>query len=226
MHHRRTFLLLGLFFGWVDVSAYAGQPIRVNPEVPYPNCRGEEGVAALPIMNAQVLEWKKTKNGPFRRARVEGYVVELNKVRKTHYHFIIHLIQGGKLEPVAPKDKTAQLEVIYNSAFGNLPKIEPGQWVEACGDYKTHKSGPGASPAGAFIHWVHFNPGDRDGGKHPDGYVAINGSLYGQEYHEGKGKKHDFEESLEELETLELDTWFLPASSAWDLRPEAAALSY
>jgi hypothetical protein len=70
--------------------------------------------------------------------------------------------------------------VIYNIEFGALPALSIGMNVAACGDYIT--VGPNAqlpSPEPAIIHWVHVNPGTRDGGAHPSGFLVINNQAYG-----------------------------------------------
>lgn len=90
--------------------------------------------------------------------------------RTGHTHFAIDL--NG--------DRSGDLEVIYNDEFGELPRIQVGMQITACGDYIT--VGPRArlpSPMGAIIHWVHYNPGDRDGGRHPHGFLIISGKPYG-----------------------------------------------
>jgi hypothetical protein len=78
------------------------------------------------------------------------------------------------------KEKGDIIELIYNQDFGVLPDVQPGMKVQACGDYitATAQSGPyPPSPAGAIIHWLHMNPRGRG---HDDGFLAINGRLYGQ----------------------------------------------
>ena len=61
--------------------------------------------------------------------------------------------------------------------------------IEACGDYitSTAQSGPyPPSPDGAILHWVHMNPAGRG---HDAGFLAINGTLYGQDA-ANAGPKH------------------------------------
>jgi hypothetical protein len=130
----------------------------------------------LPIMNEQVLEWKRTTaNQTLKRARVSGSLVKWVQSRKSHEHFEVKIGEG----------QNDSVEIVYNSDFGQMPQIAPGARVEVCGDYITSNAQAGRyppSPMGAIIHWVHFNPGDRDGGKHEHGYVWIDGVLYGHEY--------------------------------------------
>ena len=78
------------------------------------------------------------------------------------------------------QNQTDTIEVIYNNQFGAMPRLAPGQIVEACGDYITSNRPNGhypASPDGAILHWVHFNPADQG---HEDGYVVVDGRLTGQ----------------------------------------------
>jgi hypothetical protein len=133
-------------------------------------CKGKGG-QALNFMNSTVLGWKTTTPDQYmNRALVKGTIASFFPDRTGHTHFGIFLDSDG----------TPDLEVIYNDEFGELPKLNVGMTVIACGDYIT--VGPHAhlpSPLGAIIHWVHFNPGDRDGGKHFHGFLVINNKPYG-----------------------------------------------
>jgi len=126
---------------------------------------------ALPFENDQVIQWKvSTPDQTLRRALVKGVVAQVYHDHTGHSHFAIDIDarSGG------------DLEVIYNDEFGALPEIQEGMSVVACGDYIT--VGPHAhlpSPMGAIIHWVHYNPGNRDGGVHKSGFLIINGKPYG-----------------------------------------------
>lgn len=160
-----------------------------------PKCWSNKLGAAIEVMNEQVLEWKASSPEQYLdRAKVSGKVTQLLQERKSHTHFEIQIGPD-------PKDV---LEVIYNVEFGRLPKIVPGMEVEACGDYITSRVPTAqypASPSGALIHWVHLNPknhpktvssdeapdADDDesalGAKHEDGFVVIDGKLYGDRIH-------------------------------------------
>jgi hypothetical protein len=131
----------------------------------------------LTEMNQAVLGWKdSTKSGYQARARVSGRVTRITRPDKDHMRFEIQI--GSTQNEV--------LEVIYNQDFGALDAPKPGQQVEACGVYITSNKRNGSfppSPSGAIIHWVHYNPGDRDGGKHEHGYVMIEGRLFGMPSH-------------------------------------------
>lgn len=126
---------------------------------------------ALPFQNQQVLEWKRnTPDQTLKRALIQGTVSQLYNNKTGHTHFAINIDDNA----------TGDIEVIYNDEFGELPNIQIGMKVVACGDYIT--VGPKArlpSPMGAIIHWVHYNPGDRDGGAHKNGFLIINGKPYG-----------------------------------------------
>ena len=125
----------------------------------------------LAVDNQEVLNWKRTTKDQFQdRSLVQGTISKLFADATGHTHFAIDL--NG--------DRAGDLEVIYNDEFGSLPILQVGMTVMACGDYIT--VGPHArrpSPMGAIIHWVHYNPGDRDGGRHPHGFLVIQGRLYG-----------------------------------------------
>lgn len=158
-----------------DLSEYFRFPIidaNDGPVLPEGvQCKGKGG-KTLDFMNQQVLAWKTTTPDQYMtRALVKGTISGFYPDRNGHTHFGIYLDAGG----------TPDLEVIYNDKFGELPKLSLGMTVVACGDYIT--VGPHArlpSPLGAIIHWVHFNPGDRDGGKHFHGFLIINNKVYGK----------------------------------------------
>gem|GEM_PF-567094 len=148
------------------------QPEPVQPVgVEAPDCH-DDNRRSLQVDNGQVVTWKaKTPNQFKARAYVQGEVVRLFPERNSHDHFEIQIGPN-------PKDV---LEVIYNKSFGDLRDVRPGMTVAACGDYitSTAQSGPyPASPSGAIIHWVHFNP--REGG-HPHGFLIIDGELFGDD---------------------------------------------
>jgi hypothetical protein len=126
---------------------------------------------AMPYQNTEVLQWKRsTPDQTLKRALINGVVTGMYPSKTGHTHFSIS-IDG---------DRIGDIEVIYNDEFGSLPAIQVGHTVVACGDYIT--VGPRArlpSPMGAIIHWLHHNPGDRDGGRHKHGFLIINGRPYG-----------------------------------------------
>ena len=127
-------------------------------------------------MNEQVLEWKRTTpNQTLKRGHITGILVRVVQSRVTHEHLEVRI-------GAAASDS---IEIVYNSEFGQMPSFAPGAQVEACGDYITARASNGRyppSPMGAILHWVHFNPGDRDGGRHEHGYVQVDGVLYGHSY--------------------------------------------
>lgn len=125
---------------------------------------------AIGFNDAQVAQWEKTTSDQFHdRGLVQGPITKIYSDHSGHNHFAISLGNG------------AGIEVIYSEDFGPLPALQVGMNVIACGDYIT--VGPHAqlpSPMPAIIHWVHYNPGNRDGGAHPAGFVIINNVAYGQ----------------------------------------------
>ena len=152
-------VLFGVFFA---VSVYAAP-------VP-PDCFDQKR-RLLQANNAQVIQWRENTPNQFQsRALVQGVITQIYPEKTGHAHFALNLDQ----------DPAGDIEIIYNQDFGDLPALAPGMQVAACGDYIT--AGPKSrlpSPMGAIIHWVHYNPGDRDGGAHPHGYLMINGTVYG-----------------------------------------------
>jgi hypothetical protein len=132
-------------------------------------------------MNDAVIEWKRATPNQFKaRAHVQGRYVRTLKVRPSHVHFELRLATPES----ASASPAESIELIYNREFGDMPpEFTPNSEVSACGDYITANASAGRyepSPLGAIIHWVHFNPGDRDGGKHPHGFVWVAGKLFGQ----------------------------------------------
>ncbi len=145
-----------------SLAAFSGDRI--------PDCKA--GSRVLPVINEQVLFWKRSTKNQFKdRARVKGVVSRVFPIRGDHNHFEI------KIGPNA----NDTLEVIYNNDFGALPEVESGMDVEACGDYITSNapSRYPASPSGAIIHWIHGNPSNEG---HEHGYLVIEGILYGFDY--------------------------------------------
>jgi len=184
-------------FAWSEARADRGewernrrQPAPVNVATwDAPDCIGDER-EPLDVDNNQVLNWKTNTPNQFKaRANVLGEVVRIFADRSSHNHFEIK---------IGPKN-TDVLEVIYNKSFGTLRDPQEGMKVQACGDYITsfEKAGPyPASPSGAIIHWVHFNP--REGG-HPHGFLIIDGELFGDDVEMARrrdsrrGGRHDFQ---------------------------------
>lgn len=158
----------GVLFGiWALLSVCS---IPASRAAPNPSCL-DPYRQSLPVNNAEPLRWKQSTPDQFKaRAYVQGVLTDLYPDRTGHTHFAIDL--DGK--------PGGDIEIIYNQKFGDLPVLRVGMMVQACGDYIT--VGPRAhrpSPMGAIVHWVHYNPGDRDGGRHPHGFLIIQGQLYG-----------------------------------------------
>lgn len=134
-----------------------------------PDCDNASG-QAMPVDNAQVLNWEKsTPNQFLARANVEGDVVALYPNQTGHNHFAIQI----------GSDPSQTLEVIYDIAFGQLPNIQLGMHIQACGDYITSDQATSqypVSPCGAIIHWIHMAPKPT----HKNGFLMINGQVYGQ----------------------------------------------
>ncbi len=165
-----TIRVLALFLGF-QAAQFA---FALSPEIPslpdHLTCL-DKNHEALPYLNDQVIQWKtSTPDQTLKRALVQGVVKQIYRSKTGHSHFAISLDDRSN----------GDLEVIYNDQFGKLPQIRVGMKVVACGDYIT--VGPKArlpSPMGAIIHWVHYNPGDRDGGVHKHGFLIVDGRPYG-----------------------------------------------
>lgn len=127
----------------------------------------------MPLNNQQVLQWKFNsgiKSGWQARANVTGIVLSVLPDHSGHDHFIIQ---------IGPRPVQDTIEVIYSQDFGDLPTIQAGMQIHACGDFiKSTQPNGGypASPAGAIVHWVHANT---RGGGHENGYVAVDNVMYG-----------------------------------------------
>lgn len=139
-----------------------------------PNCQG-----AQEVDNERVQGWvESAENGFQSRGHIFGKIVEVYDDRTGHKHFAVQI---GEVRDDA-------VEVIYNEEFGDLPELEIGMEVEACGDFIQSNEDTRryrASPEDAILHWVH-----RSTGNHPSGYVAIDGVLYGQGNGRRNGRGH------------------------------------
>ena len=143
-----------------------------------PACNDAANSSPLAANPNQVNDWMQKNQNQFHgRALVYGTFVRVLPARDTHDHFEM---QFG-IDPQSrstQRDQTS-IEVVYNKEFGELPaQIAPGTALVVCGDYITIGS---QGPLGAIIHWVHFNPGNRDNGRHPNGFVVVNQKLFGDQ---------------------------------------------
>lgn len=166
-----TVRVLALFLGFQSLGFAFVSSINQVPTLPGHLTCLDLNHEALPFQNEQVMQWKvSTPDQTIKRALIEGTVTQRFSDHSGHVHFAINI-------DIKPE---GDIEVIYNNNFGSLPSIQVGMRVIACGDYIT--VGPRArrpSPMGAIIHWVHYNPGDRDGGKHKHGFLIINEKPFG-----------------------------------------------
>lgn len=131
------------------------------------------GNQVMPLNNQQVILWKfnpAVKSGWTSRANVTGVVLSVLPDHSGHNHFIIQ---------IGPRPVQDTIEVIYSQDFGDLPTIQNGMQIHACGDFiKSTQPNGGypASPAGAIVHWVHVNS---RGGGHENGYLTVDNVMYG-----------------------------------------------
>ncbi len=125
---------------------------------------------AMSLNNDQVIKWKTSQPNNFRaRGYVNGTVDEIFPDMTGHHHFSVKIGEQAN----------DHVEVIYQINFGHMPEPRIGDQVVACGDFINSYAQSGGyqpSPDGAIIHWVHRNP---DGHGHDDGFVILNGTLFG-----------------------------------------------
>ncbi|MBC7397366.1 MAG: hypothetical protein H7333_07970 [Bdellovibrionales bacterium] len=163
-----TFIGLLFFFGLQSNAAFAANE-NGAPDLPNNLQCLDQQHQAMNYNNNQVLQWEKSTSDQYlSRGLVQGKITQVYPNKNGHTHFALNLGAGG-------------IEIIYNDEFGELPALQVGMTVSACGDYIT--VGPNArlpSPMPAILHWVHYNPGDRDGGRHPSGFLVIEGKAYGK----------------------------------------------
>jgi hypothetical protein len=156
--------------------------VFANAGVNY-NLQCEENGKLIPFNNEKILYYKKTTQNQFlARGHVLGTVIAVyhNPQHPSHSHFLIKI--GPNLSSGNACDDDT-LEVIYNKAFGEISQndLKLGANVQACGDYITSNKKTARypkSPACAIIHWVHKN---FRSDHHPDGYLYVNGKLYGMQ---------------------------------------------
>lgn len=132
------------------------------------------GPEEMKVDNEQVLGYKTETQNQFKaRGFVSGTLDGPIKKDGDHFKFILRIGAG-------PRDT---VEIIYNKSFGSLPPTNPGMKITVCGDYITARAPSGgyqASPAGALIHWVHYNPGNRSSSRlHEHGFIMFGSNLAG-----------------------------------------------
>ena len=133
-------------------------------------CLSVQAGTAIGNTDAWVPQWK-AKMGTRVRGNLFGIFTRILPSNSTHTHFEMRVptVVNGAM---ASSDV---VEVVYNDEFGSLPRMHQGSTVEACGDFITVNN----SPDRAIIHWVHYNPGNRDNGRHEHGFLNIDGIYYG-----------------------------------------------
>ncbi|MBS1960883.1 MAG: hypothetical protein JST04_01615 [Bdellovibrionales bacterium] len=156
----------------LSVSVFAPSAHAFLSNAKMPACL--DGPDEMRVDNQRVLDMKRTtKNQYLDRAFVEGRVSHLFNDKNGHDHFSIAIGPG-------PKDT---IEIVYNQEFGDSPNFKEGDPVVVCGDYITSNARAGgydASPDGAIIHWVHFNPGTRaNSERHAHGFIMFGADLVG-----------------------------------------------
>lgn len=194
---KRSFLVIAWGYVCLSLILVASAEARRYGDNNSPGSR-EGSVSALPICldkdrrpiqgnnNEEVLKWKDTtKNQYLDRALIVGKFVGVLLDRQSHLQIEVDLGQGGN-----GQGKKDSIEIIYNKEFGAIPGIRPGATIAACGDYITSREQAGRyppSPAGAIVHWVHASNNPE---KHPSGFVAVDGVVYGNAGDANKGPKN------------------------------------
>ena len=174
--------LVGLVFLTLSIAAYAADGV---------DCADGMG-GFLPVDNSPVLQWKRsTKNQFLSRSNISGTILKVLENRNGHVHFIAKI---GSVVNAGDLCNSDTIEVVYNVEFGvvNSRDLKEGAPVQACGDYITSTQPTEryqASPACGIIHWVHQNL--RASSSHADGFMRINGNLYG--FLPTEKAKHDAE---------------------------------
>lgn len=136
-----------------------------NTYASIPSCMNKK--VRLDIDNHQVINLRDFMEQGFKtRALVEGSLVVMMENRQGHTHLEIDLDQN-----LATFDD--RLEVIYNNNYGDLPNVQEGDKIIACGDFIVDKH----SPHKAVIHWLHKSPNPKS---HDHGFLAINGIIFGK----------------------------------------------
>lgn len=135
-----------------------------------PVCLDKQG-QSLGINATEVIKWKQTSPNQYtNRGHLKGEISKVFLNKNGHRHFEITFSDASNEDTI---------EIIYNEDFGQLPELELGMPIEACGDYITATAASGPypkSPNGAILHWVHNNP---SGKGHPPGFLMIQNVLYG-----------------------------------------------
>ncbi len=130
-----------------------------------PNCLNKK--VSLDIDNHQAINLRDFMEQGFKtRALVDGTLVIVMANRQGHTHLEIDLDRNFETSD-------DRLEVIYNNEYGDLPELQVGDQVTACGDFIVDKH----SPHKAIIHWLHKSPNLKS---HDHGFLAINGTTFGR----------------------------------------------
>lgn len=144
------------------------------PNAKMPVCL--DGRNEMQIDNQRVIEMKhNTPNQYLDRGFIDGVVIRPPSIENGHQHFSLAL----------SNNKKDTIEIVYNNDFGTMPQrpVLVGDHVVVCGDYITsfaRGGGYDASPDGALIHWVHYNPATRSGSmKHEHGFMMFGSDLVG-----------------------------------------------
>lgn len=121
----------------------------------------------LSIDNHMAINLRDFREHGFKtRALIDGLLMITMENRQGHTHLEIDLDQDFQTAD-------DRLEVIFNNNYGELPELKAGDHIIACGDFIVDAN----SPHKAVIHWLHKSPNIK---KHDDGYLSINGIVFGK----------------------------------------------
>ncbi len=159
------------------VALFAASPALAKGKgFALPDCLDREE-RVLDVNNEEVLRWKEeTPNGYKDRALVTGTLVGVLLDRRSHIQLEVDLTPESDAN-----GRRDHLEIIFSKDFGKVSDVRPGLEVTACGDYITANKRKGhfpPSPVDAILHWVHKSTNEN---RHPSGFMAINGVLYGND---------------------------------------------
>lgn len=121
-----------------------------------PVCKTRNGTELTPSVT-ELKRYIDTNNGKRPMVFVEGVIKEIlpeDKLGRPHQKFIMS-VRGIKVQ------------VVHGMDYGRIP-LRTGIQVKVCGEFLNSQGG--------MIHWTHYDPGAR----HPDGFIALDGEVYGQ----------------------------------------------
>lgn len=121
-----------------------------------PICKDRGGQVLQPSASA-LKHYVDSNNDRRPQVFVQGVVKEVlpeDKYGKPHQKYVLS-VSGIKVQ------------LVHGSNYERLP-LQVGSQILVCGEF--------LNAQGGMIHWTHYDPN----GRHPDGFIAVNGYVYGQ----------------------------------------------